>query len=158
MLNAAFSVIFKHSDFSSSHFGILSRSRKTPKVYRVEHRRNQERRRHFQVSTVFENHRKSLIQHCERSELRLHFFLHLTLENISGYLLKNSSGLDQSFKKVSKNSQKNVLKKMAKNSLKKITEKKSLRKITKKIQKNLECFQTVKEFDNYVFSNFIKFI
>ena len=24
------------------------------------------------VSTVFENHRKSLIQHCERSELRLH--------------------------------------------------------------------------------------
>ena len=22
---------------------------------------------------VFENHRKSLIQHCERSELRLHF-------------------------------------------------------------------------------------
>ena len=26
-----------------------------------------------QKSTVFENHRKSLIQHCERSELRLHF-------------------------------------------------------------------------------------
>ena len=25
------------------------------------------------LSTVFENHRKSLIQHCERSELRLHF-------------------------------------------------------------------------------------
>ena len=25
------------------------------------------------VITVFENHRKSLIQHCERSELRLHF-------------------------------------------------------------------------------------
>ena len=24
-------------------------------------------------ATVFENHRKSLIQHCERSELRLHF-------------------------------------------------------------------------------------
>ena len=24
-------------------------------------------------STVFENYRKSLIQHCERSELRLHF-------------------------------------------------------------------------------------
>ena len=24
-------------------------------------------------NTVFENHRKSLIQHCERSELRLHF-------------------------------------------------------------------------------------
>ena len=24
-------------------------------------------------STVFENHRKSRIQHCERSELRLHF-------------------------------------------------------------------------------------
>ena len=24
-------------------------------------------------STVFENHRKSLIQHCERSELRLYF-------------------------------------------------------------------------------------
>ena len=24
---------------------------------------------------VFENHRKSLIQHCERSELRLHFEL-----------------------------------------------------------------------------------
>ena len=23
--------------------------------------------------TVFENHRKSLIQHCERSKLRLHF-------------------------------------------------------------------------------------
>ena len=23
--------------------------------------------------TVFENHKKSLIQHCERSELRLHF-------------------------------------------------------------------------------------
>ena len=23
--------------------------------------------------TLFENHRKSLIQHCERSELRLHF-------------------------------------------------------------------------------------
>ena len=97
--------------------------------------------------------------------------------SISGYLLKNSSGLDQSFKthwkkkqKVSKNSQKKLLKKMAKNSLKKnhwkkslekkslkkITEKKSLKKnhwkkITKKIQKNLECFQTVKEFDNYVF-------
>ena len=27
----------------------------------------------FQYCTVFENHRKSLIQHCERSELRLHF-------------------------------------------------------------------------------------
>ena len=26
-----------------------------------------------QKNTVFENHRKSLIQHCERSELRLHF-------------------------------------------------------------------------------------
>ena len=25
------------------------------------------------TSAVFENHRKSLIQHCERSELRLHF-------------------------------------------------------------------------------------
>ena len=25
--------------------------------------------------TVFENHRKSLIQHCERSELRLHFWV-----------------------------------------------------------------------------------
>ena len=25
------------------------------------------------LGTVFENHRKSLIQHCERSELRLHF-------------------------------------------------------------------------------------
>ena len=25
------------------------------------------------IFTVFENHRKSLIQHCERSELRLHF-------------------------------------------------------------------------------------
>ena len=25
------------------------------------------------LTTVFENHRKSLIQHCERSELRLHF-------------------------------------------------------------------------------------
>ena len=25
------------------------------------------------LDTVFENHRKSLIQHCERSELRLHF-------------------------------------------------------------------------------------
>ena len=25
------------------------------------------------LCTVFENHRKSLIQHCERSELRLHF-------------------------------------------------------------------------------------
>ena len=24
-------------------------------------------------STVFENHRKSRVQHCERSELRLHF-------------------------------------------------------------------------------------
>ena len=24
-------------------------------------------------ATVFENHRKSLIQHCERSERRLHF-------------------------------------------------------------------------------------
>mgnify|MGYP006903763246 CR=1 FL=1 len=27
----------------------------------------------FGTFTVFENHRKSLIQHCERSELRLHF-------------------------------------------------------------------------------------
>ena len=26
-----------------------------------------------EVSTVFENHRKSLIRHCERSEQRLHF-------------------------------------------------------------------------------------
>ena len=25
------------------------------------------------LCTMFENHRKSLIQHCERSELRLHF-------------------------------------------------------------------------------------
>ena len=25
------------------------------------------------ICTVFENHRKSLIQHCERSKLRLHF-------------------------------------------------------------------------------------
>ena len=27
----------------------------------------------FMHATVFENHRKSLIQHCERSELRLYF-------------------------------------------------------------------------------------
>ena len=27
----------------------------------------------FALLTVFENHRKSLIQHCGRSELRLHF-------------------------------------------------------------------------------------
>ena len=27
----------------------------------------------IRISTVFENHTKSLIQHCERSELRLHF-------------------------------------------------------------------------------------
>ena len=27
----------------------------------------------FYIHTVFENHRKSIIQHCERSELRLHF-------------------------------------------------------------------------------------
>ena len=27
----------------------------------------------YTLCTVFENHRKSLIQHCERSELRLHF-------------------------------------------------------------------------------------
>ena len=27
------------------------------------------------VITMFENHRKSLIQHCERSELRLHFLV-----------------------------------------------------------------------------------
>ena len=27
------------------------------------------------MSTVFENHRKSLMQHCERNELRLHFEL-----------------------------------------------------------------------------------
>ena len=27
----------------------------------------------FQLSTVFENHRKSLSQHCERNEQRLHF-------------------------------------------------------------------------------------
>ena len=27
----------------------------------------------LQMCTVFENHRKSCIQHCERSELRLHF-------------------------------------------------------------------------------------
>ena len=26
-----------------------------------------------EVNKVFENHRESLIQHCERSELRLHF-------------------------------------------------------------------------------------
>ena len=28
---------------------------------------------HFGKCTVFENHRKSLIQHCQLSELRLHF-------------------------------------------------------------------------------------
>ena len=31
------------------------------------------------TSTVFESHKKSRIQHCERSELRLHF--ELTKEN-----------------------------------------------------------------------------
>ena len=29
--------------------------------------------KHETVFTMFENHRKSRIQHCERSELRLHF-------------------------------------------------------------------------------------
>ena len=34
----------------------------------------QARGQHFvAIATVFENHRKSLIQYCERSELRLHF-------------------------------------------------------------------------------------
>ena len=28
---------------------------------------------HSVLLTVFKNHRKSLIEHCERSELRLHF-------------------------------------------------------------------------------------
>ena len=38
--------------------------------YIVQNDKNQGK---FEVGTVFENHRKSLIQHCERSELRLHF-------------------------------------------------------------------------------------
>ena len=39
----------------------------------------------FKVSctgTVFENHRKSLIQHCERSELRLHFEWTKVIKNV----------------------------------------------------------------------------
>ena len=34
------------------------------------------------VSTVFENHRKSLLQHCERSELRLHLSGQKLIENV----------------------------------------------------------------------------
>ena len=30
-------------------------------------------REKVRIFTLFKNHRKSLIQHCERSELRLHF-------------------------------------------------------------------------------------
>ena len=33
----------------------------------------EERKVEEDVATVFENHKKSRIQHCERSELRLHF-------------------------------------------------------------------------------------
>ena len=36
---------------------------------------------HSVLLTVFENHRKSLIQHCERSELRLHFDFEWTKVN-----------------------------------------------------------------------------
>ena len=32
--------------------------------------------------TVFENHRNSLIQHCEQSELRLHFEWTKVLKNV----------------------------------------------------------------------------
>ena len=35
----------------------------------------------FDIITVFENHRKSLIQHCDRSELRLHLSGHKVIKN-----------------------------------------------------------------------------
>ena len=34
-----------------------------------------------QMDMVFANHRKSLIQHCERSKLRLHFWENKTIKN-----------------------------------------------------------------------------
>ena len=37
--------------------------------------------------TVFKNHRKSLIQHCERSELRLHLSGQKFIENAKMFIL-----------------------------------------------------------------------
>ena len=52
----------------------------TPPCYyqpRLDHKTVYETETGFASHTVFENHRKSLIQQCERSELRLHFGLKL---------------------------------------------------------------------------------
>ena len=51
-----------------------NRSSSMTQLPNIRNSRNNAVREHRQrFATVFENHRKSLIQHCERSELRLHF-------------------------------------------------------------------------------------
>ena len=44
---------------------------------------------HCTFSTVFENHRKSLIQHCERSELRLYFWVNKSSLSQKWFNLEN---------------------------------------------------------------------
>ena len=52
-------------------------------------------RNNFSISfTMFQNHRKSLIQHCDRSELRLHLEwtkVHQKCQKWFGEFLKNSN-------------------------------------------------------------------
>ena len=76
MLNATFSVNFKHCDMTVNkvlsdtklffaHWPIFLIKQKT-KDWKMTVKRTHS-------STVFEDDRKSLIQHCERSKLSLHF-------------------------------------------------------------------------------------
>jgi len=52
-----------------------------------------------ELMTVFENHRKSLIQHCERSELRLHLSGRKLIKNAkNGPFWRNFGKLKLAFK------------------------------------------------------------
>ena len=55
----------------ASHFGNNSDVMASSSMQNFENKREMACK--LDKTMVFENHRKSLIQHCERSELRLHF-------------------------------------------------------------------------------------
>ena len=65
-----FWIIFKHCDFWCRH---LTNCKKWSLLMLTSRFTSKGKQKWNRRSTLFENHRKSIIQHCERSELRLHF-------------------------------------------------------------------------------------
>ena len=72
-INEAHDDLISNLDVNSANFDLIGTAGNDGTVQLWDLRQCETSQSCKSYFTVFENHRKSLIQHCERSELRLHF-------------------------------------------------------------------------------------